>query len=563
MVEPSRDLLLKIAGSEAIQLEPAQEAQLQDLIQEGLVGQLDNPRQMDLEARYNTLQETHQLFLEVKACLDRLQRRLAPKSRLAEFFPTGGAPRPSPEDPDVARIFELLQALGIQVREVDRAEQVPDRIGRIKDRIQVDSRDCLDRLASTDRELDALQKNTPPGTLIDQRGHFALTEAGERTLPEAQAMEELESAFHAVAGPRKHKIAEYSHFREDPANLLAFVMEGQTRGAKASAVVADFEALSDAFERQVPFSEIPSVRTKNAFLIRLIRAYREDPKRPYLWCNRERLLGLMAQMRALIPATVMASGWGFPYAVDLFIVNHGPGDPSEQEPDRRRLFEAIQARLATHLQDVRIGDGQFTRLALALMHGARVRNFSPSILLDRFVKVVLEAASEGSAVAPHDLGDRGAKLIFGFHLAQAAGFSKDRIGAWTGRFAELEGAFAEEGRNRRTPAQVVLHALVSLDRLDRAGHPVTPRAYADTFLRIRRRLIHHTGIARAFGTEHASADDQVFLAANLAAHTCFAGHSGALPGRRVPDVGLAGLYEPQDQASAPLLGQPFGTLMLS
>lgn len=559
----AHDLLLQIAGHESVQLEPGQESQLAELIEAGHLLRIENSRHQSLEARYNTLQETHQFYLEAKACVDRLQRRVAPRSRLAGFFPTGGGSKLAPDDPDVIRIFELLGTLGLQVRDVEHPEQVPERIDRIKDRLQVDGRDCLDRLASTDREIDALQKSTPPGTLIDQLGHFALTESGEQTLPEAQSMEELESAFHAVAGPRKHKITDYAHFRDDPANLLAFVMESQGRGEKASAVVAEFEALSDAFERQVPFAEIASVRIKNAFLIRLIRAYRETPKRPYLWCNRERLQGLMSKMRGLIPHSVVASGWHLPYAADLFIASPGSGDPADQELERIHLFEAIQASLSTHFQEIRIGDGQFTRLALALMHSARVRNFSPSILLDRFVKVAMEAAYEGSIIAPRDLGDRGTKLLFGFHLAHAANFAKDRIAAWSGRYSEIETAFEVEGRNRQFPAQITLHALVALDRLERAGHPLNTQDYAETILRIQRKLHHHKGIARAFGTEQALADDQAFLAANLTAHTVFGSHQEAAQPKRQPDVGLAGLYEPQDQLSAPLLGQPFGTLILA
>ncbi|MFZ1614048.1 MAG: hypothetical protein WAT51_07745 [Holophaga sp.] len=563
MPETSLDLLLKIAGHESVQLEPGQDTLLAELLESGQLRRIETSKHQLLEARYNSLQETHQFFLEAKACVDRLQRRVTPRSRLADFFPTGGSTKIPADDPEVVRVFELLGILGLQIREVEHPEQVPERIERIRDRLQVDGRDCLDRLASTDREIDALQKSAPPGTLIDALGHFALTETGEQALPEARTMEELESAFHAVSGPRKHKITDYAHFREDPANLLAFVMEFQTEEEKASSVVAEFEALSDAFERLVPFAEINSARIKNAFLIRLIRAYRETPKRPYLWCNRERLQGLMNRMKSLVPHSLLASGWHLPYAVDLFIANPGAGDPAEQEQDRTRLFEAIQSTLANQFQEIRIGDGQFTRLALALMHAARNKNFSPSILLDRFVKVAIDAAYEGTVKAPRDLGDRGTKLLFGFHLAHAAGFAKDKVGAWSDRYAEIELAFDVEGRTRRAPAQVILHVLASLDRLERAGCPIPLQAYAETFFRIRRKLHHHKGIARAFGTEQAFADDQAFLAANLTAHAIFGNSLATNPAKRVPDVGMAGLYEPQARFAAPILGQPFGSLLLA
>ena len=81
------------------------------------------------------------------------------------------------------------------------------------------------------------------------------------------------------------------------------------------------------------------------------------------------------------------------------------------------------------------------------------------------------------------------------------------------------------------------------------------------------------GVARAFAAEgarvliaardQARAEDEAALIANLAARVCF--HGLAVPDgpKRHPDAGMAGLYEGREAGLPPVLGSPFGTLMLS
>lgn len=566
MHEHGRSLLLRIAGGGTLRLAEGEAALLAELGEAGLVHRVDTaPRQADLQARYEALQETHRRFQEAKGCLERLERRLAPRSRLGGLLPAGKPLAPTERDPDLLRLHELLQALDIRVPGVAEPKDLPGRLEKLRDRLLVDSRSCLDRLALVDRELDALQKAPAPGTQVDALGCFALTGAGERALPEAGAMEDLEAAFHAVAGSNRHRIDDYGLFRDDPANLLAFILEGQARGDRPSRVVSEFEALADAFEHMAPFTDVRSMRVKNAFLMRLVRATPGQPQAPYLWCNRERLQGLLARMADLAPASVVSSRWHLLYAADLLIAGSGNALPLQEDERRLLVFEAVQRRLIDQLQGIDVGDGQFLRLTIALLHEVLPRNFTNPLLLDRAVAQMVEAAFDGMVHAPADLAGAGTRLLFGYHLAHLARFVRARVDAAAQAYSRVEAPFTD-GNGRLAPVQVVLHALVALERCAQGGLAVAPEEYAGTFLRLRRRIQQHKGLARAFDGEQVMAEDEPFLAANLTARAYAlqaARMGGGTAARRLPDVGLAGLYEPQDRRGAPLLGLPFGTLMLS
>jgi hypothetical protein len=556
------DCLQTLAAAETVRLEAIGREGLDDLAARGLLQKDERPRQASLESRYEALQETHRQLLEARGCADRLQRRLAPRSRLAGLLPLGAPPPPGPEDPDVARLLALLEGLKLQVRGVKGPEEVTAHLDRIQEYLQVEGRDCLDRLADTDRELDQLQKQAPPGTLVEPAGFFTLTPAGEAALPEAPVLEAFETALQAAFGPLAHRSACALHFREDPASLLAFLLEGMARGGRPAALVSEYENLLDAYDRVVLFADLRSLRAKLSCLVRLLRACRDEPKRAYLWCNRERLQGLLGRIRPLVPGSVAASGWHLPYAVDLFLADGNLGGEEESLDQRARLFEAVHRIQADLLQDTRIADGQFVRLGLAITQAARVRNFAPGILLDRFVRQAFEAVMAAAQAAPYDLGDRGTRLLFGAHLAHAAGYAKARLQPALAAFGALQERLQGPGPGA-LPVQAQLHAFATLDRLARLGAPLDLDAYAGLVARLRKRLNHHKVVRRAFRTEQAVVGDEAALITNLCARVCFHGLDLPADAKRPPDAGLAGLYEGREPGLPPLLGSPFGTLMLT
>src|ERR1700690_24794 len=144
------DHLKILAASETVRLETIGRDGLEDLVARGLIQKDERPLQASLEVRYEAMQETHRQIVEAKGCADRLQRRRAPKSRLAGLFPRGAPAGPGPDDPDAVELVRLLEFLKIQVRGVKAPEDVLPHLARIQDYLLVEGRDCLDRLATTD-----------------------------------------------------------------------------------------------------------------------------------------------------------------------------------------------------------------------------------------------------------------------------------------------------------------------------------------------------------------------------------------------------------------------------
>ena len=554
----ARSLLLALAEAGEHHLDPAQEADLQSLLGMGLVKPADPPRLDALDRRYDELQVRHQLLLEAKARALHLAQRLAPRSGLGRWLP-GGAPRvPGPEDTSLVRLFGQLQSLGLQVRDVSAPHDLLPKLRHVQDRILVEDRECLDRMADLDKEMEALQKQRSSSLRVVPFGWVMLTAAGERELPEWSALQDLEAVFNLVSGPRRQKIDDYSLFRHDPANLLAFLLENPFGCGKLAEAVGSFEDLAEPFERQTAVLGVRSTRIRNAFLMRLVRLHRDDPKAPFAWANRERLKSLTEQASGFLPASMANEGWPLIYGVDVLVA----GRPETGKEVRREILETILAALgaAFPAQDAR--DGQGIRLAIAMLHAVLERRLSVPMLVERFLRVMITATQEGRQAAPFDLPDEGTRLIFGYHLAHLAEFIPVRIPEVVARLARLEAALGDRGRLRSTPLQVLLHGLMALDRLDRRGCPTSPEEYAGTYLRVRNWIERHKDLARAFHTEHSRAEDAAFLAANVTARAFFSHPLAERIDKTLPDVGVASAYESSDREEAPLLGQPFGTLML-
>ncbi|HJV91240.1 MAG TPA: hypothetical protein VJ623_13105 [Holophagaceae bacterium] len=550
-----------LASAESVRREDLGPGGLEELLALGFIRTDERPKQASLESRYEDLQDTHRRILAARNCADRLQRRLAPRFRFVDLLPALAPPRPGAEDPDVIQLAHLLEQLDIQVRGAREPEHLMAHLDRVMEYLQVEGRECLDRMADTDRELDVLQRQAPPRTLVEPGGFFTLTPAGEAALPEGPVLEAFDVALQSAFGPMTHRGSSASHFREDPASFIAYLLEGMARGARPSALISEYESLLEAFERLPAFSDIRALRAKVGLLIRLLRGCREEPKRAYLWCNRDRLNALAARIRALAPNSLAGSGWHLPYAVDLFLAEGNfTGDEAEMD-QRTRLFETVRAIQTELLQEVRITDGQSLRLTLAVLHAARTRKFTPGILLDRFVRQSFEVMSEAMNVAPYDLGDRGTRLIFGAHLTHAAGYTRPRLRSAMEAFGTLQERLREEGPGVPT-TQSTLHAFATLDRLERQGTPLPLEAYLGIRARIHRRLSHHKLLSRAFRTDQVLTGDEAALLSNLCARVCFQGLSIPPEAKYHPDAGAAGLYEIRTPGHPPLLGSPFGTLML-
>lgn len=555
---PARSLLLALAEAGEHQLDPAQEADLQDLLGLGLVKPAEPPRLDSLDRRYEDLQGRHRLLLEAKALAQRLSRRMAPRSGLGRWLP-GGSSRPlQAEDPDLVGLHRLLQVLALEVRHVAGPLDVAQRLAHVQDHLLVEDRDCLDRMGDIDKELAMLRQQGASSIKVAPFGWINLTAAGERELPEWGALQDLEAAFNLVSGPRRQKIDDYSLFRHDPANLLAFLLETPGRRERLAETVSAFEDLAEPFGRQATALGVRSTRIRNAFLIRLVRLHRDDPRLPFAWASRERLKQLHTQASTFLPSSMAGEGWPLVYGLDVLVA--GRADAAAAE--RLHLLESILEELAGAFPGHPARDGQGIRLAFAMLQAVLERRLANPTLAERFLRVMVHATQEGRQAAPQDLPDEGSRLIFGYHLAHLAEFIPARIPDSVARFRRLESALGDRGRRRTSPVQVLLHGLLALERLERQGRPTSPEEYAGTFLRVRNWINAHKDLARAFHTEHSRAEDDSHLAANVTARAFLADPGQEASGKPLADVGVAAAYEAPGRSGPPLLGQPFGTLML-
>ena len=158
---PAKSLLLALAEAAEHQLDPGQLADLQELLGRGLVKPADPPRMEALDRAYEDLQGRHRLLLEAKSAAQRLAGRMAPRSGLGRWLP-GGAPKPpEADDPDLASLHRLLQALELDLRGIAAPSDLVHRLAHVQDHLQVEDRDCLDRMGDIDRELASLRQQGP------------------------------------------------------------------------------------------------------------------------------------------------------------------------------------------------------------------------------------------------------------------------------------------------------------------------------------------------------------------------------------------------------------------
>ena len=71
--------LQRLAASESVSPEELEPGAVADLLARGLIRKDERREHASLEARYESLQETHHQILAARACTDRLQRQLAPR----------------------------------------------------------------------------------------------------------------------------------------------------------------------------------------------------------------------------------------------------------------------------------------------------------------------------------------------------------------------------------------------------------------------------------------------------------------------------------------------------
>jgi hypothetical protein len=333
-------------------------------------------------------------------------------------------------------------------------------------------------------------------------------------------------------------------------------MENPAGGENQSDSITAFEELAERIRRQSSQLGISSPRILNAFMFRLLRLYRTNPRTLTVWGNKEKLQTFLDQARPYLPKSLEGEGWPLVYGMDIMLSGRQESGPE----GRRWLLETILAELSKAFPELEARQGHGIRLAVAMLQALLDRRLNTPMMVERFLRVMMAALKEGRQAIPDGLPGEGAKLIFGYHLAHLSEFLPARIPDLVSKYQRIETLFGDrEGvLNAR---QVNLHTLCTLERLERLGRPVTPQEYLGTYQRVRTWIRQHKALPRSLSNEFSQPEDLPFLIANLTARAFFTGPVQP-QGKPIPDVGVASAYESPEHTSAPMLGLPFGTLML-
>lgn len=554
------ELLKKIALGEKMGLTQEQEACFALLIEKRLVRKMEATRKLIMSKSYDELQERHALLLDAKGCLERIAKRNAPKKGLVGMLSFKNLM--AADLSEDKKLFELLLRLDLRIREVEDHRELVGRLDKIRERLVMEDRECLDRMAQIDREQQNSQEQVQDGTPVEPVGCIALTEEGMRKLPEFNVMEDLEVVFNSVCGPRKHKIDDFAHFREDPSSLLIFMMDNPFGEAGLTRRAMEYEGVIEAYEKVAPYLEMRSFRARNAFLMRLCLASRGDMRKAYQFCNRERLQSLLEHGRRMM-GEHLYSGEQLPVlSLDLSLHELLCGDDSTSggRIPSKILFPQIIQGFAQSARERGMEDRATLRLALALHAWWQGQSGGIPAAIGAEIQAQIATIREYRNSAPVDLGQEASRWIFGYHLAHLAGFEKEHLSGILLRYKAVDAAFQDESRSRLAPVQVVLHALASLYRMECAGLWVDPKRYAATYRRILRFMHNDRNLDRML--QAVPEEDALYLAAYLTARTYFLDPDLGRAPQRMADVGMAGIYECKDHNKAPLLGGALGTLMI-
>ncbi|MBI4911661.1 MAG: hypothetical protein HY823_02890 [Acidobacteria bacterium] len=556
---PEQSLLLRLASDGEAALGPGDAEALECLRREGLLAPAPPSALEALEARYSQWQARQQQVLPLRRLAENLARKGLRPRGLARLFRRG--PGGAPEgDPQAGELWQGLAGLGMEVRGVHGPEDVSRRLPKLLAHLEVAAKECLDRLSGIEHELEAIRALEARRLRVESGGEWVLTAAGRKALPEAGVLQDLEAALHLLSGPRRHKIEDYAHFREDPAALLAFVLECPGGQPTQSEAIAAFEILAAALERIPAFLQGTTPRAQNAFLIRLSRSHRSEPRRAFLWASRERVQAL----REGVEGTLLAlprDGWHLVRALDLLHTM-----PDVLDRDLAAVFGEARDRLAWVHAKLSEAFGPPPRqsslggnLLLGVLHEAASRGFASPAMAERCLENLLEVAVEAARLAPSGLQEPWGRAAFGFALASLTEGVASRLPPLQARLAGLDHHLGRGGSPARP--EVLLHALLSLLRLEAQGAAPTEEAYGGTFRRLRDWIRQDPDLERALNAARGHPEDRDRLAAMLTARAFFP--RAAAPGvRRVPAPGVGGSYEDTAHGAAPLLGEAFGSLMM-
>lgn len=546
------DLLNLIAQGEGFTLQENQRETFEWLLENALVQRAAPPKNSALNETFEALQDQHALFLHAKGLLDRLTQKISEGKGLLGFFAEHGLKE---DDPDAFQLFKILDQLGFKFRAIHSQDDLPQHLDSIRERLNLEDRDCLDRMTRIDRELNAAQPMHVEGAHIEGEGHILLTPKGRMQFPEYKSLEIAEAIFGALNGPRKHKISDFRHFRDDPSTMIQFMMENPHDIESLTERMAAYEEMASSFMHQMPFVELSSFKLKNAFLMRLCLDKRDDPKQVYQLCRRDRLVELQHRTQPLAGRHLNNQDSLLLAGYDLLTQPAHLTKPPLLNPESH--FPIILDGFQQATQERALEDRVLMMLSISLFNllASTPWEGQPEGIIRHHIGVIQQARHQ----APIELGRDGDRWIFAYHIAHLSNFDLQRIQNMQLRYKAVSAAFTHA--DHMVPFVVILHATFSLQRLEIGGLFINPTRYAATFRRIHRALLQHPDLGRSLQAPSASEWDPYTLAAYLCAHTYFQDPDANTSPQRISDVGLCGRFEAPTKDHPPLLGRAFGSFI--
>lgn len=546
------DLLNLIALGEGFSLHENQREAFHWLLENGFIKRAAPAKNNVLNETFEALQDQHALFVQAKSVLERLVQKVGEGKGLLGFLSEQGLKE---NDPDALELFRILERLEFKFRNVNGPSDLPRHLDHIRDRLNLDDRDCLDRMTRIDRELNAVQPIPIEGVHLEGEGHIVLSQQGRMQFPEYQSLELCEAVFAALNGPRKHKISDFKHFKDDPSTMIQFMMENPHQIESLTERMAAFESMASSFMHQMPFLELSSFRLKNAFLMRLCLDRRKDPKLVFQLCRRDRLMELQHRAQPLLGRHLSNQDSLLIAGYDLLTRPSHLPTPPKLDPELH--FPLILEGFQQATQERALEDRLLIALSIALFNQLDQTDLQGDLKdpIHHHIDVIKQARLQ----APVELGRDGDRWVFGYYIAHLSGFDRQRIQGIQLRHKAVAEAFKHP--NDAVPLAVKLHATFSLQRLELGGLFINPTRYAATYRRIHRALLQHPDLGRSLQAPSVSEQDAWFLAAYLCARTYFQDPDANTSQQRIGDIGLAGRFEAPTQDHPPLLGKAFGSLM--
>lgn len=421
-------------------------------------------------------------------------------------------------------------------------------IEKFKIAVEAEILDIHKRMDGNERHLEKIRKTFEPTTHVLWVGYFSVTEKWLKHIPEHEIIKNLQTVFNHCSGPGKYKMIDYNYFKDDPANIITHLFADPLKKDQIVDRIDDFETMAMYLEKGLfKTCKIQNVTIKNALTIRFLYTFWQDLN--FINLHQKKLEEDVRnlEIEGIIPNSLKLREERFVYAFDLLFLQVTNTSEKISLIKLKKFFEQMNQKFE-HLSD-----GQKIRMSIFLLPLLETWEKNISSLCDW-----IESIAKMLSSIPFD--NMAERFMLAAHL-----FSMTSDSAWSledlvARFQVIDSRCEWLNlKNRLLQRQISIHALLSLDRLKYMGISVSSEEYFHTFKRILKKIDQNTRLVQILKDAWYQ-DNRPPLAINLTNFTVFP--KTTIDPRSYP-TGTVRKLEYKSDLPIPLLGYPFGTLMLS